>query len=110
MQQSLMFAVHPSPKSKCSPLLGVSVREQTTVHGHCRDVADISSSVVQPASEKALPDAVLAAGTLSSDCAISSIKLNATFSLTLVTFLSHLSSPSPWVLPWSLSPSPRFYR
>jgi len=25
------------------PLLGVSVREQTTVHRHCRDVADISS-------------------------------------------------------------------
>ena len=81
------------------------------------------------ASEKALSDAVLATVTPSSDCAINSVKMNATFSLSL-HFLSHSSSPSPWyyrglcshhygftvdfipipaVLPQLSSPLPRFY-
>ena len=62
----------------------VSVREQTVLR-HCRDVADILSSIVRPASEKAFSDAVLAAATPSSDCVINSVKMNATFSLSLVT-------------------------
>ena len=106
------------------PLLSVSVREQTTVHRHCQGVADnLLSSIVRPAIEKALwqglCDAVLAAGSPTSDCAINTVKMNVTFSLSPVIFC-HIYRPHPHgitatfvhittVLPLTLSPFPRYY-
>ena len=85
------------------PLLIVSVREQTTVHWHFWVGSwHLLSSIVRPASEKALSDAVLAAGTPTSDCAINSVKMNTIFSLPLVIFC-HIIVPIRMVLPWSLS-------
>jgi len=71
------------------------------------------------ASEKALSDAVLATVTPSSDCAINSVKMNATFSLSL--HFCHIHRPHPHgitvvsvpittVLPLTLSPFPQYYR
>ena len=70
------------------------------------------------ASEKALSDAVLATVTPSSDCAINSVKMNATFSLSL--HFCHIHRPHPHgitvvsvpittVLPLTLSPFPQYY-
>ena len=75
---------------------------------------------MRPASEKVLSDAVLAAGSPSSDCAINSVKMNATFSLTLVIFchiyrphphgITVVSVPITTVLPLTLSPFLWYYR
>ena len=78
------------------------------------------SSIVPPASEKALSGAVLAAGSPSSDCAINRVKMNATFTLPLVIFchiyrphphgINVISVPITTVRPLILSPFSRYYR